>query len=126
MLHFWDFRQYRVSNFSAALLDDIYTHPVYDMKSINNTALRRNKALATATTLRRQLKHLQAYLRTCRSGKNLLQTIEDPPHLASEETIYALQDVSDEWEIGGDLQVAEGELSHLCLSCGPLFFFCSW
>lgn len=93
VMHNWDFRQYRVSSFSAHLLDNVRTQPLFDFRVVNEPALRRVKALATATTLRRQLGHLRAYLMACRGGTSLLQTIEDPPHMATEQTLYSMKDV---------------------------------
>lgn len=93
VLHNWDFRRFRVSNFSAQLLDNIHEQPVFDCNVVNPAAVRKIRALGTATSLRRQLSSLRKYLRTCRGGTGLLQTMEQHPHLASEITLYSMHDV---------------------------------
>ncbi len=93
VIHHWDFRPYKVSNFSAELLDYNYTQPLYDILVINESALTRIKPLMQAGTLRRQLKSLYAYLRSCRGGKDILQLMEQRVHLVTEETLYSMQDV---------------------------------
>ena len=92
-MHNWDFRRFRVSNFSAQLLDNINEQPVFDFNVVNAAAIKKVRALGTATSLRLQLNRLRQYLRTCRGGTGLLQGIEQHPHLAADTTLYSMHDV---------------------------------
>jgi run domain Beclin-1 interacting cysteine-rich containing protein len=52
IVHLWDFKRYRVSSFSSQLLDTIADQPEFDLSALNKGLLRKNKLLATASTLR--------------------------------------------------------------------------
>jgi hypothetical protein len=93
IIHNWDFARYRVSVFSANLLDMIADEPAFDVLTHNPKLVQSNSYLATAARLRQQLKFVAHYLRRCRSGVAMMEQIDQSPHMAEDEAVYSINEV---------------------------------
>eukprot|EP00045_Choanoeca_perplexa_P008797 m.82684 g.82684 ORF g.82684 m.82684 type:complete len:583 (-) comp14627_c0_seq1:112-1860(-) len=93
IIHRWDFSRYRVSVFSANLLDMIADEPAFDILTHNPKLVQSNSYLATAARLRLQLKCVAHYLRRCRSGVALMEQIDQAPHMAEDEAVYSINEL---------------------------------
>ena len=89
----WDFKRYPVSQFAADLLVDIYNDPLYDIGTLAPALLKKVKPLFRARTARQRLAAARNYLKTCRSGADLLRAVDSPPHLCSDPTLYSLEEL---------------------------------
>eukprot|EP00730_Choanoeca_flexa_P016276 TRINITY_DN7658_c0_g1_i1.p1 TRINITY_DN7658_c0_g1~~TRINITY_DN7658_c0_g1_i1.p1 ORF type:complete len:598 (+),score=113.63 TRINITY_DN7658_c0_g1_i1:110-1903(+) len=93
IIHRWDFARYRVSVFSAKLLDTIADMPAFNISTHNPKLVKSNSYLSTAARLRYQLKIVAHYLRRCRSGASLVEPIDAIAHMADDEALYSINEL---------------------------------
>ncbi|KAL5267291.1 hypothetical protein ACHWQZ_G004360 [Mnemiopsis leidyi] len=93
ILHKWDFRKQRVSNFASDLLEKMYFEPLYCIQDINYNLYKTVSEMKYARALRYQLFFLKEYIRTCRNGKDLLDNMTLRTHIINEPQLFSLEDL---------------------------------
>ncbi|XP_004365941.1 hypothetical protein CAOG_01070 [Capsaspora owczarzaki ATCC 30864] len=132
VLHKWDFKPRKVSNFAKELLHRIFSEPVYNIGAINANLYSKVKALAALRTTRTQLTLMKDYLRTCRTGAKLLESIADREYLVNESELYSMRDLLEiypEDKISEPLRaLARNGMAHVmkCELCQAKGFICEF
>lgn len=93
ILHKWDFRKQRVSNFASDLLEKMFSEPLYCIQDINYNLYKTVNEMKYARALRYQLFFLNEYIRNCRNGKDLLDNMSIRSHIINEPQLFSLQDL---------------------------------
>lgn len=95
ILHKWDFRLQPVSNFAKELLDNMFSEPMFSIVDTNNNLYKNVADMRYSRALRYQLFFLNEYLKTCRNGVHLIETMPSTikKHIIDEPQCYSMEDL---------------------------------
>lgn len=95
MMHNWDLTKRGVSNVAARFLQQIKNEPFIDLDVINGSLYQYVEHMARARKSRDQLKILEDYLFTCRSGavQDLYKRLDQKKYLLESAHLYSVSDL---------------------------------
>jgi len=132
LVHQLDVKPYPVCSEARGHIHQYYRSPQLDMKALNPAAYRYSSTLEKAGKLRRQLKYLGDYVKTCRNKETLLNLMDGRQYMLDSLNVYSLRDLID--ALSGSLlpfmyNIMEKFIAHVtktCMTCKGKGFYCEF